>query len=515
MAAPLLLLSALAVAAPANPRPPAGKLFRIRLPFEPATLDWNLGDVPIPVIQNAMRGLYRVDETGKVVPDLVADATVKDEGRTWIFHLKPGVRWSDGVPLSASHVTESFRRLLHPSTASTYAYFLFDLEGAYGFHEGKADLLGLKVLTELSFELRLAHETPYLPAILTHWVTYPIRPDLIARYKDKWTEPPNLETLGPYQIKEWSRQTRIVMTRNPHAEPKPWFERIEAWVIADDNTALNLYDTGHLELMTDPGQAAGKRPELFHRPSPISYFVGIGPGHPLTQSRAGILALSAALDRTEIPKALGAPHRPTLDLCPPEIWSALGPAPVDSYLDTIPLEGAPALARSLLKDAGFPPGKAVPPLKLRYFNRPAIKELAEWLQAQWKQKLGLAVTLEGQDPKSYWADLTANPAPLFLNSKGAAYPDPDAYFRLFADRNPQNLGRWSDEDYDKWMDEAQRKGAAAERRGLYVQASRRLLVEKPGILPLYFRHTGYLVKPYVKGLVINPLTSVDLTSASY
>src|SRR4051812_34127959 len=69
--------------------PPSGKLFRFRLPFEPATLDWTLGDVPILVIQNAMRGLYRVDQDGKILPDLVESEFISEDHRTWSFHLKP------------------------------------------------------------------------------------------------------------------------------------------------------------------------------------------------------------------------------------------------------------------------------------------------------------------------------------------------------------------------------------------------------------------------------------------
>jgi len=488
------------------------------MPFEPATLDWNLGDVSIFIIQNTMRGLYKVNESGQVVPDLISHVSTKNRGKTWVFQLKSGVHWSDGVPLNATHVANSLRRLLNPKTASSYAYFLFDIEGARAFHEGKLQdetTLGIRTPSSQTVEIQLESPTPHLPSILTHWVTYPIRSDLIAKWPDHWTNPEHMAFLGAYQIEFWRPQIRIQMKPNPHHLPLATLTKLEGWLVADDSTAVNLYDTGHLELMTDPGQTAIQHPHLSFRPSPIHYSIGVGKGHPLTEKRAGILALSAALNRAELPKALGAPHRPTLDYCPPEIWKLFGIKKPKEFSDTIPEKGSALLAREFLKEAGFPQGTQVPPLTLQYFNRPSMKELAEWIQAQWKKNLGLEVRLEGRDPKTYWTYLSKNPAALFLNSKGASYPDPDTYFSLFTSGNPQNIGRWSDDQYDAWVEKAKRTPNLSERKALYHKLTKRILIEKPALIPLYYRSTGYLIKPYVKNLVINPLTSIDASAVTY
>jgi len=501
-------------------KPPAGKIFRFRLPFETVTLDWNTGDIPILIIQNAMRGLYKLDGNGKVVPDLVDSATTLKNGKVWIFNLKSGIKWSDGIPLNALHFVESFKRLLDPNTASSYAYFLYDIEGAEEINTRKSESkeptqLGIRILSDHSFEIRLKRSVAYLPALLTHWVTYPIRPDLIKRWKDIWTNPSHLATLGPFKITEWRPQLRIVMEKNPYAEKKPWFNRVEGWVVLDDSTANNLYETNHLEFMTDPSEDARTNPDLISRPSPIQYFIGVGPGHPLTTSRAGVLALSAAIDRTEIPKLLDAPHRPASDYIPPEIWKLLGSPPESNYSKIIPLKGDPVLAKTFLKEAGFESGSKVPLLVLKYFNRPDIAKVAEWLQGQWKKNLGLQVTLDGREPKTYWTELAKNPAHLFLNSKGASYPDPDAFFRLFEEKGPQNLGQWSNSEFEKLVSQARTTTDAPSRRNSYVLASQKLLLDQPGIIPLYFRNTRYMMKPFVKGLVINPLTSVYLDEAKY
>jgi oligopeptide transport system substrate-binding protein len=525
-ARPAALALALLAAAPAGARAETAahgsptparastSIFRFRLNFEPRTLDWNQGDVPILVVQNLMRGLYRVDVRGEVVPDLVESARTLEGGRRWEFTLRRGVRWSDGVELLASHATASLLRLLDPRTGSSYAYFL-------DFVKDARVAPRIRVLSDHRFAIELEHPVPHLPAVLTHWVTYPVRPDLLQRHPELWRNPAALATLGPYLLREWRPQLRMLLTPNPQAgQPgqvaRPRYERVEGWIVADDATALNLYDSGQLEFIAEPGPSAAGHRDLTWRDSPIVYFIGLGTGHrgkaapthPLLGSRAGILALSAALDRRELARALGAPHRPALGFLPPEIRAAAG---LSSAAQATP--PGPADARRLLREAGFADGAAVPPVTLRFFNRPQINELAQWIQARWKRVLGIRSTLQGEEPKSYWVNLEVRPANFFLNSKGASYPDPEAFLSLFRARGEQNYGRWQDSAYEAALTEATRASTGAARRTAQLRAERRLVDGNPGVIPLYFRATGYLIKPYVRDLAINPLTSVDLGSA--
>lgn len=517
-------------------RPPSGKLFRFRLPQEPLTLDWNQGTIHPLLIQNIMRGLYRVGDNGEIVPDLVQSAQVMEKGKKWIFKLKPKVLWSDGAPLTADHAVASLKRLLDPSTRSRFAFLLFDIEGArvynqgniHGTDEEKAPL-GIRVISELTFEITLKRPAPFLPAILTHSATFPIRPDLAERWADHWINPRHLATLGSFKVTDWLRQTRLILSPHPHSghadqSPRPWFEKVEAWVILDDKTARNLYQWGHLEFMTDPDLGLKAHPDLAYMETPAPTFVGIGPGHPLTSARAGVLALSAALDRTQLPKVLNVPHRPALDYCPPEVWKHLSAASTPAnedvtsgwFLDTIPPQGAPELAKSLMKEALLEieekVRKNLPPLVLWHTRHSEYFELARWIQEQWRSKLGLRVTLASVNPERFELTLGRNPKPLFLQVESAAFPDPDAFFSLFATHNPRNLGRWRDSDYENWLQKAKH---GPHRRDHYTKISRRLLVEKPAIIPLYFATVSYLVKPYVKDLAFSPAARVDFSSASY
>jgi ABC-type oligopeptide transport system substrate-binding subunit len=492
--------------------PPGGKVFRFRLPFEPQTLDWHLGDVPIPITQNIMRGLFKVDAKGNVVPDLVDTFESKDGGKRWLFRMKTKIKWSDGVEFTSHHAAEGLRRLLDPRLASSYAYFLFDVEGAKSFYSGKSKQIGIRAPSERELEITLQTPIAFFPAILTHWVTFPIRSELLEKYPDYWRNPERIATLGAFKIQRWIQNTRIVLAANPHAEEKPWLERVEGWIVTEDQTALNLFDSGQLDFISDPGTAGMGRSDLVHRPSPILYFVGIGPGHPFSSKPQALRALSLALQRSEIPQALSVPHRPATKLVPPEI-------PPEYSNQNRSFDADVGQAQTLMAAAGFKEPAGVPVIRLRFFNRPAIAELAQWVQAQWKKNLGLRVELEGSEIKSYWSQLAKSPEAFFINSKGAAYPDADTFFRLFASengtRNAQNLGRWMDRGYDRRIEQAASTSEPSARAKLYNQAEKILLEEKPGLIPLYFRSSEYLIKPYVEGLVINPLSSIFFEKIRY
>src|SRR4051812_40762673 len=103
----------------------------LRLIGEPETLDWNKAHTSIEthVLVNLMEGLVGFDETMNIAPALAQSWKVSRDGRTYTFTLRPGVKWSDGVPLRARDFVYSWKRLLSPATAASYAYMLYDVVG--------------------------------------------------------------------------------------------------------------------------------------------------------------------------------------------------------------------------------------------------------------------------------------------------------------------------------------------------------------------------------------------------
>ncbi|MBI3541760.1 MAG: peptide ABC transporter substrate-binding protein [Deltaproteobacteria bacterium] len=459
------------------PAPPAGTV-GLRLAFEPATLDWNKGDVPIHVINNVVEGLFGVSPEGRVVPIEAADfpARGRDSG-TWRIHLKPNLRWSDGKPVRAADYIASWDRLVDPKTGSTYSYLVFDFSG-------------WRALGDLELEVRLKNpKLKRFPAApLTHWATFPVRSDLIAAHPAGWgTVPAEMAFNGPYKIALYQPDVKLELVPNPeHAQPGK-LARIEALIVQDDSTALRLYEGGRLHFMSDLSTldraTLALRPDYHSMKSPVLVYLGLdanATSAPQLASRSARLALSEAIDRSLFPTLLGGGCTPANQLDPargetrafdPEAGHRLGPE-----LD----------------------GKK---LVLGFFAKGNNQLVVEFAQAQWKTNLGLSAGLQANEIKTYWKKLEQRPYPVFLNSFGPPVWDTRFSYELLRSTNPMNLGRWSNAAYDHALD-----------RGDYKTAARIIAAETP-IIPLYFRGYDYLSSPRLKGARLNPMTSLDLREA--
>lgn len=438
----------------------------IRLPFEPPTLDWNLGDVPIHVINNIMEGLYAVDAKGKVVP-VEAKAMPRKKGeRAFVITLKPSLKWSDGQPVRAADYVYSWNRLRDPRTASTYTYLLNEIENA-------------RALSDLEIEVTFRRSgQPPRAHVFTHWATFPMRADAIEKHGSKWTEPENLLVNGRYKIASHKSGDRFVLVPNPKNAHPGRFEKVEALIVADDATALRLYDSGRLDFMSDLGELDRKqfehRADYHSMRSPVLVYIGVSSNDPLLRDVGLRQSLSATVDRVALVKALGGSHAPTQSILP---GRPLSPGPVPT----------PPAALS---------GKF---LSFGYFEKGGNRTTAEFLQSQWKQKLKLNLDLFPAEIKTYWAKLAKNPLPLFLNTFGPPVWDERYYLELLRSGNPMNMGRWSDAAFDAALD-----------RGDYKQAERIVAKQQP-VIPLYFRSYEYLLSPKLKGAAkLNPMTSLYL-----
>ncbi|MFQ5915321.1 MAG: ABC transporter substrate-binding protein [Nitrospinota bacterium] len=177
-------------------------------------------------------GLTRVDENFRPVPDLAESWTVSEDGRTFTFNLRRGVKWHDGQPFSAEDVKFTYETLLHKDNragASHFNYFGY-IEGAPEYRAGKADSVkGVEVLDPHKVRIRLRE--PYA-AFLTVSAIQPIVPKhvlgnvpLKGMMKHSFTHKP-IGT-GPYRFESWKSRDRAVLRVNPdYFGKKPKIARI-------------------------------------------------------------------------------------------------------------------------------------------------------------------------------------------------------------------------------------------------------------------------------------------------
>ncbi|NDF15922.1 peptide ABC transporter substrate-binding protein, partial [bacterium] len=205
------------------------------------------------MLYHLIEGLAEYNEKLEPVPSLASWKISKD-GKTYTYTLKPGLKWSDGAPLTAQHFWDSWERTLNPKTASGYAYFLFDVEGAKEYNEGKLTdpaKLGFKVKDDRTFVVTLKKPATYFATIPAFTVTFPIRKDLIEKYGRGWTDPDKMAVTGPFRLTAWKHDAQIELAPNPNYRgPKPKLEKVIAYVVKEDTTAITMFETGKIHYLS-------------------------------------------------------------------------------------------------------------------------------------------------------------------------------------------------------------------------------------------------------------------------
>ncbi|MGZ3651859.1 MAG: peptide ABC transporter substrate-binding protein [Bdellovibrionota bacterium] len=504
-----LVLLLLCISLPAHSA--ARQEFSLRIFSEPPTLDWNLAtdNVSITLLQNLMEGLSNYDSDLNVKPALASSWDISKDGKTYTYHLRKGVTWSDGAPLTAQHFWDSWERALNPKTASEYAYFLFDVVGGKDYAEGRlkdSSKLGIKVVDPQTFQVTLNKRASYFPNIPTFTVTYPIRKDLIEKYGNKWTEAGKLVTVGPFTLSEWKHDSKVVLSANAkYYGGKPKLETVNGYIVNEDTTAINMFESGKLQYVSrlPPVEIERLKASPAYRNGPFlrGYYYGFNiKKKPFDDIRVR-QAFAYAVDRAQITSMLKGGQFPTASWVPKGMFG---------YEKSVGLDFNLAKAQKLLADAGYPEGKGFPPITFMFDTRDDHKMIAERLQAIWKKNLGVDLRAQNEDWKVYLNRLKADVPQMFRLGWGADYPDPDNFMALFTSYSGNNYTQWKSAEYDKLIADAAGESSKPKRLALYKKAQVLLLEKDTVIIPLFVDALNVLVSPTVKGLKLNAMDLLQL-----
>ncbi len=484
--------------------------FAFRLSGEPETLDWNRAHTPIEtfLLMNLMEGLLTFDSQFKLVPSLASTWTISQDQRTYVFKLRDGVKWSDGVALRAQDFVYSWKRLLSPITAASYAYLLFDIVGAEDFYHGKLpsfDSVGVKALDDHTLEVKLAHPVAHWIFIPSFWVTFPLRQDLVEKYGNGWVAPGRMVTVGPYVLESHDIDSKISLTPNPnYSGPRGNIDQIVGLIVKDDATALSLYEAGKLDFLTDISTIDLKRLQgrgdlktfPYLKTGYLGFVVNKFPTSNLKLRRA----IAMAIDKTKLSDILHGEEHPATSFVPPGL---LG------YDKKMGLPFDPITARSELRASGIDLSK---PLNLELLLPNWDKQLilAQYIQGELKKNLSIEMSIQSFDHKTYRSSLDLHAYPLFEGSWSADFPDPDNFMSIFLGDSGNNRFTWKDAHFDDLVLTARSLPNPKNRLENYLEAEKMLLERDAVIVPLYYEPNLALVKQRVKGIELNPLNYLFL-----
>jgi oligopeptide transport system substrate-binding protein len=487
--------------------------FRVNLATEPPSLDWSLATdhVSFNVIANLMVGLTEFDKDLKPAPVIAKSWDILEGGKKIVFHLRDDVQWSDGTKVRAQDFEYSWKRLLNPKTASEYAYILFDLVNAQEFHEGKTTdpaAVGVEALDDVTLAVRLRHAASYFLAITTFEVTFPERQDVIEKFDSRWTDPQNIVTNGPFLLSSWKHENEIELRANPKFfRGKPAMETVTMFMVNEKTTALAMYEQGQLDFIDNHSIPIFEKAKLANKhgfkrvPQLRGYYYGFRTDQkPFNDVRVR-KAFMMATDRKVFPTVLHGGEAPAPSWIPPGM---------PSHNPKIGLPFNPPEARRLLREAGYPEGKGLPPIVLAYNTEEDHKMVAEAVQGMWQRNLGVVVKLENLEWKVYLKKLQNDPPNVFRMGWGADYPDPDNFMKLFTAHSGNNHTRWKNPRYDQLLEQAARELDTVKRSKLYDEAQKILTESELPIMPLFWTAESTLLNPRFTGLELNSMARMDL-----
>ena len=481
----------------------------LNLGTEPPTIDPALATdlVSVDVIEQLFLGLTDYDDkTMAIIPELATSWEYSEDGLVWTFHLRKDVKWSDGKPVTAHDVEYAVKRTCNPATASDYAYVLYIIKGAKEVNTGKIkdlNYIGVKAIDDYTIQFALNHPAGYFPCIAGMWVTRPVPRGTIEKYGDKWTEPENIVTNGPYLLTKWAHEDELILEKNPDYfdADNVQIEKIHCVMIVGESTAMAMYEDGKLDSVGVPLEDIDRvkanpvlSKELIIAPQLCTYYYGFNNTKPPFDNPLVRKAFSAAIDRKSLVKnVLKGGQIPATTFTRPPIFGSVSPE------EGVGIGYDPKAAKKYLADAGYPKGKGLPEITLMFNTSEAHSKIAWAIQQMWKKVLGVEVNLTDQKFKVYLKILSEDAPQIFRLSCCADYPDANNWlYEVFHSTDGQNRIKWHNAEFDRVVEKAVREFDPAKRLELYKRAEQILCEEEAGIAPIYFCTIVNITKPYLK-----------------
>ncbi len=504
----LLLLLPLLVSCASVRTGPLKDTLRVNLGAEPPSLDWHLStdNNSFDVIGNLMIGLTCFDNELNCNPACAKSWEISDNGKRYVFHLRPEAKWSDGKQVSSKDFLYAWRRLLDPATGAPYAFFLYEIENAYEYNTGKIkdpELLGISCPDDLTFEVRLQKPASYFINLTAMCALLPARKDIIEKHGNRWTDPENMVVNGPFKLKHWKHEYKIELESNPlFVDGEPKLKRVQMFMVPEQATAFALYESGQLDFLDN---RSFPTPEVATHVSSPEYrnlallktdYIGFNAHKkPFDDARVR-KAFSMAIERSVFPKILRRQEKPAYNFIPEGLAG---------YKASDPPAYNPEAARKLLAEAGYPDGKGFPDVEILYPSREDAKLIVEQIQDQLKRNLNLHLNISNQEFKVYMNTLHRDPPPIFRANWGADFPDPETFASVFVSHNANNHTLWTNPEYDRLVKAAEACLDPKERIELYEKADHLLCSVEAAIACTFHATQNTLCKPWVKRLQANKI----------
>ncbi len=490
---------------------------------DPGTLDPHKasGDWENRVFGDYIEGLLTEDAGADAIPGQAESWEISEDGTVYTFHLRDGIQWTDGTPVTAGDFVYGFQRLFNPATAADYAYLQFPIKNAEAINSGSiTDLneLGVKAIDDKTLEITLNAPTPYFLDALTHYTAYPVPQHLVEKLGDEWTKVENIVANGPYKVTEWLPGSYVHSVKNDtyYGASDVKIDEVYYHVLEDQAAALNRYRAGEFDILTDfPADQYEWMQQNLPGQAHVVPFLGIY-YYVLNQSKPPLddvrirEALSISVMRDVIgPDVLGTGELPAYGWVPPGTNNYGTQA--DQYLPEWSEEDYGARverAKALMAEAGYGPDKPLT-LQLRYNTNDNHQRIAVAIAAMW-EPLGVKVELFNAETAVHYDALRAGDFQVGRAGWLLDYSDASNTLDLLKTGVSQsgemnwgnNYGRFSNAEFDKLLADAAVE-LDLDKRAQMLHQAEAIAMDDFAAIPIYWYVSKDVVSPKISGFQDN------------
>lgn len=466
------------------------------------------------VYGNMGSNFYRTDANGVLQYDLGENMEKSEDGLTYTFTIKEGLKWSDGEPLTAEHFVYGIKRAIgygpdNAYTKKNLVNFIAGAEEAANAAMDVADMtnVGVTALDDTTFQVTLSTPCPYFERIFSGNVTSPMRPDFALEHDSSWSVNGTYPSSGPMVLESISPEEEAVLVKNENywdAE-NVTLEKATFVVMTDSTAQVNAFRTGDIDIaMSVPSEVATNaeyEPNIVMPEKYVSnYFVLINSG-PKAQVEAlkdenVRKALALAIDKDTMLNILGGKANVRLDGYIPYGFEGVDGNDFrdEKSYGEFNLEEA----KSLMEAAGYNENNHLK-FEYLYSNSQFHADVAQILQQMWSQ-IYVDVELKSIEMGVFY-DYIDNGDFTTCRYANNDSTDPLSYFQLFTtDSQIDGCQAITDPVLDQMVEEAYQITDHDEYIAKLHEIEDYFVDEKQYVIPLLTQNSVVLVQDGIEGL---------------
>ncbi len=471
-------------------------------------------DVSFTLLNNISEGLYRLDKKDEPQPALAKSSTLSSDGLTYTFKLRDGIKWSNGDSVTSADFKYGWLKQMSSEATNGYAFIMTDyIVNGENYSESKAsaDDVGIQTPDDKTLVVHLTHPTPYFLKLTAFVPYFPLNQKYYeSQGKNYGLGAENVLSCGPYTIKSFDTASGAALVKNA----KYWDaanvknSTVSIKVVKEASTALDLYKAGQLsqvklsaaDVPTYENNKEYSTIESFR--TTYLQFNTKADG----VSNANIRkALSYAIDtKTLCSTVLKNGSEGATGLIPTKMSDGNGTDTLRAKQGAVSSFDASKAKEYWAK--GVQELGKTPKLTLILSDASEDKDVATYLQSQFKQNLGIDVTVQSMTKKARNALMDADNYQMGITAWGADYDDPMTYLELWTNGSPYR-GNFNNDTYNGLITSAKSEKDTAKRADDLMKAEKNLVGDNAVLAPLYYGGSAVLTKSNVKDLITHPCGS--------